>query len=314
MPRFLDVKTLLKNTIAAWNRHDATTLAAALAYYTVLSLAPLIVVAIAIASMIFSRDAVTGQISNQLSGPVGSAGADVIQNIIKNAKSPFSGVIASVIGLITLLFGASGVFGALRNALNRIWDVKQNPTSGIMATVRSQFLNFGMVIAIGFLLLVSLLVSTALAVVGKFFGGALPVGVMEVVNFVISLSVITVLFALVYRVIPDTVIPWSDVWIGAGVTAVLFTVGKFLIGLYLGKASVGSAYGAAGSLVVLLVWVYYSATIFLFGAEFTHVFANQHGSRKTEPQTPPPAGNKTAPAPTRPHSVPPRHRDPAAIR
>jgi membrane protein len=274
------VVSLFKQTFSDWIAHDAQTMGASLAYYTVLSLAPLIVVATAIAGLVFSHDAVTGQLTYQLRDMVGSAGAEVIQNIVKNAKSPFTGVVASVIGLITLLFGASGVFTALRTALNRIWDVKTDPASGIWHTVRQQFLSFGMVLAIGFLLLVSLLMSASLAAIGKFVSGLLPVGAMEAANFLVSLAVITLLFGLIYRVLPQTTIPWSDVWIGGAFTALLFTLGKLLIGLYLGKASVGSAYGAAGSLVALLVWVYYSAQVFLFGAEFTHVYAHERGSRK----------------------------------
>jgi membrane protein len=174
--------------------------------------------------------------------------------------------------MITLLFGASGVFGELRSALNKMWDVKPESEGGVWRTIKQHFFSFGMVLAVGFLLLVSLVISAALAALGKFFDGFLPLPefALSAINFVVSLVGTAVLFALIFRYVPETKIAWKDVWIGATVTALLFTIGEFLVGLYLGKAAVGSAYGAAGSLVVVIVWVYYSAMIFLFGAEFTH--------------------------------------------
>jgi membrane protein len=283
-----NVTSQLRRTVSDWMDHDAQTLGAAIAYFTVLSLAPLLIVALAIAGLVFGRDAARGAIISQLGGLVGSEGAQVIQTVLTKAQSPSSGIIASVLGIVTLLFGASGVFSALRNALNRIWDAKPKE-GGFMATVRAQFLSFGMVLGIGFLLLVSLVLSAGLAAMGKYLGGILPVppAVLEIINLLVTFAVVTLLFALIYRVLPSVSIPWSDVWIGAAVTALLFSLGKFCIGLYLGKASVGSAYGAAGSLIVLLVWVYYSAQIFLFGAEFTHVYSLERGSRAGEEQKTP---------------------------
>lgn len=273
------VKLLFRQAFSDWSDHDAPTMGAALAYYSVLSLAPLLVVAVWIAGMVYGQKAASGEILYQVRGLVGSAGAEVIQDILKNAKSPATGTIASMLGILTLLFGASGVFKALRDSLNRIWGVKGAGGSGLWAAIRQETLTFGMVLGIGFLLLVSLVVSALLTALGKFFESRVPVTLWHFFNIVVSLVVVTVLFALIYRVVPSTRIEWRDVWVGAFVTAVLFTTGKSLIGLYLGKASVGSAYGAAGSLVAVLVWVYYSAQIFLLGAEFTHVYAKMEGSR-----------------------------------
>ena len=203
---------------------------------------------------------------------MGPDGAKAIRGMIEHAQKPVSGIFASIIGLITLLFGASGVFGELRSALNKIWEVKPETSSGILAMIRVRFFSFGMVLAVGFLLLVSLIISAALAAIGKFFGGLLPMPefVLSGINFVVSLLAIAVLFALIFKYVPETKIAWKDVWVGALATALLFTIGKFLIGFYLGKAGVGSAYGAAGSLIVVIIWVYYSSLIFFFGAEFTH--------------------------------------------
>ncbi len=274
-----ELKQLFGQTFSEWNNHDATTMGAALAYYTVLSLAPLLIVAVSIAGMLYGQKAASGEIVNQVRDLVGAGGGEVIQSILANARSPAKGTLASAIGIITLLFGASGVFKALRDSLNRIWGVKQAGRLGIWATIRREFATFGMVLGIGFLLVMSLVISAFVTAVGKFLHGKVPVGLLLGSNAMVSMVVITLLFALIYRLVPSTRIRWSDVWVGAAVTAVLFTIGKYLIGLYLSKASVGSAYGAAGSLVALLVWVYYSAQIFLFGAEFTHVYAQMEGSR-----------------------------------
>jgi membrane protein len=274
-----DVKVVFRQAFSDWYDHDAPTMGAALAYYSVLSLAPLLVVAVGVAGMVYGQKAASGEILYQVRGLVGQGGAEVIQDILKNAKSPGTGSIASAIGIVTLLFGASGVFKALRDSLNRIWGVKGSGQTGLWALIRQETLTFGMVLGIGFLLLVSLVVSAVLTALGNFLQGRVPVTLLQFFNVIISLIVITLLFALIYRVVPSTRIEWEDVWVGSFVTALLFTTGKYLIGLYLGKASVGSAYGAAGSLVAVLVWVYYSAQIFLLGAEFTHVYAKLEGSR-----------------------------------
>jgi membrane protein len=274
--------SLLRATFSEWNEHDATRVAAALAYYTVLSLAPLVVLAVAMAAFVFGHTRAQDFLLNQASSTLGKQGANAIKEMI-NAPKPASGVLASIIAVITLLVGASGVFGEIRHALNKMWDVEPRIQGGAGSLVKAHFSSFGMVLAVGFLLLVSLIISAALAALGKFFGALLPIPevALSAVNVIISLAGITLLFALIFREVPDVKIDWKDVWIGATGTALLFTIGKFLIGLYLGKVAVGSAYGAAGSLVVVIVWVYYSALIFLFGAEFTHlVYVHRSGNPK----------------------------------
>jgi membrane protein len=229
----------------------------------------------------------------------------VIQTVLENAREPETGALATIFGVLTLLFGASGVFVELRDALNRAWEVKARQVSGVVALIRDRVLSFGMVLAVGFLLLVSLVVSAALAAAGKFVEGILPLPefVLQGVNFLTSIAVITLLFAMIYRFVPDVKIAWRDVWLGAGMTALLFTVGKFAIGMYLGKAGVGSAYGAAGALVVFLVWVYYSAQIFFFGAEFTQVYAHSRGSRASG-ESSQPAPRQAGDAAAEPPAVP----------
>jgi membrane protein len=263
--------SIFSQTLSAWNEHEAPRFGAALAFYTILSLAPLVILVVAIVALIFGHSTAQNHLLGQVESMIGHQGSEAVKGMIEHAQKPASGTFASIIGVITLLFGASGVFGELRSALNKIWDVR--PEGGVWGTIKHRFFSFGMVLAVGFLLLVSLVISAALAALGKFFGGLLPMPefVLSAINFVVSLAGIGVLFALIFRYVPGTKIAWKDAWIGATFTALLFTIGKFLIGLYLGKAAVGSAYSAAGSLVVGTVWVYYSAMIFLFGAEFTHV-------------------------------------------
>ena len=272
---------LLKQTVSEWLEDRASRLGAGLAYYTAVSLAPLLIILIAIAGFVLGRQAVEGQVVAQIQGLVGKTGAEAIQAMIASASQPKAGIIATVVSIATLLFGASGVFGALQDALNTIWEVTPKPGRGMMGMLRNRFVSFTMLLGVGFLLLVALVLSAALAALGKFLGGLLPIpeAVLQAMNFVISFGVITLLFAMIYKILPDAEIRWSDVWTGAAVTALLFTIGKFVLGLYLGKSSAGSAYGAAGSLIVVLLWVYYSAQILFFGAEFTQVYANTYGSR-----------------------------------
>jgi membrane protein len=276
--------SMLRETFSAWNEHEAPRLGAALAFYTILSLAPLVILVIALVAFIFGHSTAQNQLLGQVESMIGHQGSEAVKGMIEHAQEPASGTFASIIGVITLLFGASGVFGELRSALNKMWDVKPGSEGGVWETIKQRFLSFGMVLAVGFLLLVSLVISAALAALGKCFGGFLPLpeGALSTINFVVSLAVIAALFALIFRYVPDTKIAWKDVWIGAIGTALLFTIGKFLIGLYLGKAAIGSAYGAAGSLVVVIVWVYYSAMIFLFGAEFTHVLESGGHAQNAE--------------------------------
>ncbi len=273
---------LLKETFAEWNQDKAERLAAALAYYTMFSLAPLLVIVIAIAGLVFGQEAARGNIVGQIQGLVGREGAQFIQAAIQNASKPKSGgTIASIISVVVLLFGASWVFGALQDALNTIWEVQPKPGRGVITIIRTRFLSFAMILGIGFLLLVSLVVSAALAAVFNLIGKLLPAFsfLLPTANFVISFAVITLLFALIYKVLPDVKIVWRDVWIGSAMTSLLFTIGKSLLGLYLGNGSFGSTYGAAGSLVIILAWVYYSAQILFFGAEFTKVYTKRYGSQ-----------------------------------
>lgn len=278
---------LLKETFKEWQEDKASRLAAALAYYTAFSIAPLIIIAIAIAAVVFGQDAAQGGIEDQLRGLLGQQGAEAVQEMIKNSRKPNEGTIATIISIVLLLFGASGVFGQLQDSLNTIWEVAPKPGQGVITFIRNRFLSFAMVLGIGFLLLVSLILSAILAGVSNILGDMIPglTFLWSTLNFFISFGVITLLFALIYRVLPDAEIAWGDVWIGSIITALLFTIGKSLIGLYLGHSSIGSTYGAAGSFVVLLLWVNYSAQILFFGAEFTQVYANKYGSRIV------PAGN-----------------------
>jgi membrane protein len=275
---------VFKQTVRDWLDDKAPRLGAALAYYTVFSIAPLIVIVIAIAGMWFGQEAAQGQIMAQLTGLVGEKGAEAIGGMLEAANKPREGMIASVLAIATLVFGATGVFIQLQDALNTIWEVKPKPGRGIWGFVRQRLLSLAMVFGIGFLLLVSLVLSAGLAAAGKWFEGAMPGGeqVWHAINFGVSFAVIAALFTLMFKYLPDVKIAWSDVWLGGVLTALLFTAGKFALGMYLGRSGVSSAYGAAGSLVVLLLWVYYSAQILFFGAEFTQVYANRFG-KKLEP-------------------------------
>jgi membrane protein len=274
------VGSLLRETYAEWSEDEAVRLAAALAYYTIFSIAPLLVVAIGLAGLVFGREAVQGHIVGQIAGLVGADGARAIEELIENASKPSAGALAAVVGFLALLFGASGVVGELKAALNRIWDVPTG-SAGFWSVIRQRLASFAAVLGIGFVLLVSLAISAALTAAGAYFENVLPGAdsVWLVVNYAVALAVETALFALMFKLLPDDVkIAWSDVWIGAAITALLFESGKMLVGLYLGSAGIGSAYGAAGSLIVVLVWVYYSAQILFFGAEFTQVYARRYGS------------------------------------
>lgn len=272
---------LAKKSVMAWSDDYAPSMGAAIAYYTVFSLAPLLLIVIAVAGAVFGRDAVQGEIVAQLQGLIGHDGALAIQGLIKSASKPADGLVAGGISIVVLIVGATTVFGELQSSLDRIWQVPQGAKSSVWATLRARMLSFGLILGLAFLLMVSLVVSAGVAVIGRWAGDFVPgwqFGLL-LINLCISLGITTVLFAMIYKLMPQARIAWRDVWVGAGVTAVLFEVGKLLISLYVGKTSVESSYAAAGSIIVLLVWVYYSAQIFLLGAEFTWVFANEHGSR-----------------------------------
>jgi membrane protein len=275
----VDLVTLFKDTFAAWGEDKASRLGAAVAYYTIFSMAPLLIVVISVAGLVYGAEAVRGELAGQLTGLVGADGAAMVQTMIANASKPSDGIIASVIGVVTLLLGATGLFGELQDALNTIWEIAPKPR-GILLMIREKFLSFGMVLGIAFLLLVALVVSSGVAAMGQFMNGLLPVPeiVLQAIDFVLSFGIVTLLFAAMFKVLPDAVVAWHDVLIGAMVTSLLFAIGKLLIGLYLGHSGTASTYGAAGSLVVLLLWIYYSAQILFFGAEFTQLYANRYGS------------------------------------
>jgi membrane protein len=258
---------LLKQSFQDWNEDDAPRLGASLAFYTILSVSPLAILVLAIASLALSRSTAQAHLLAQVQATAGAEGREAVRSMLISGQKEFSGVIATSIGVVTLLFGASGVFGELRSALNTIWECKPKASSGVLEWMRERFFSLGMVISVGFVLLTSLLASTALDALTKYFAGLLPIPaiIIEVFNFVVSFLGISVLFGLILKYVPETKVDWVDVRLGSLVTALLFTIGKSLLGIYLGKASPGSAYGAAGSLVVMVIWV--------FGAEFTHVHA-----------------------------------------
>jgi membrane protein len=267
--------------VSEWIDDNAPSRAASLSYYTVFSLAPLLLIAVAIAGLVFGKDAVTGELGRQLQGLLGTSGAKAIEDMMASASHTGSGVFASVAGVVLLVLGSTGAFVELQDTLNAMWDVDKQKTSGLWAFLRARLLSFAMVGVIAFLLLVSLVVSAGLSALGHFAEQKLPGGevLFQSLNFLVSLGVISVLFAAIFKVLPDVEIAWGDVWLGAAVTSLLFVIGKLLIGLYIGKASVASSYGAAGSFAVLLIWVYYSAMILFFGAEFTQVYSRSHGTR-----------------------------------
>jgi membrane protein len=275
--------SLVKESVGAWSEDRAPSMGAALSYYAMFSIAPLLVIAIAIAGLVFGPDAVSGAVFAQLADLMGEDGAQAIREMLAHVNRPATGGLATVGSALVLLLGASTVFGELQASLDRIWraPVKAGE-KGWFKLIRQRLLSFGMVLAFGFLITVSLLLSTALSALGKWwapmFGGF--DGVAQLFDLLVSFASVTVAFAMIYKFIPRVPVRWRDVWIGAAVTALLFAVGKLAIGLYLGKSSVGSAFGAFGSLVVVMVWVYYSAQIFLLGAEFTRVYAHRFGSRR----------------------------------
>jgi membrane protein len=282
---------LFRETYDEWSRHNAAQLGAALSYYAVLSLAPLIVVLIAMVGLVYGGEAARGGLQVELQRFMGYEAADAIQHVIASASSPRSGVIATILGALTLLLGASGIAIALQQSLNTIWDVPSRPVQHWWRPyVRQRLTGFAVVLGAGFLLVLSLAATAAIAVIETFFSHLLPLpgAVLQLIDSIVSLAITTFLFALLFRTLPDLRIAWRRVWVGAAVTSLLFTIGKYLIGLYLGKASVGSAYGAAGSLVVVLVWVYYSAQVFFFGAEFTHVYARAQAARARNSRQLPP--------------------------
>jgi membrane protein len=279
--------SIVKETLRSFWKERPMQLAAALSYYTLLSLAPLVLVTVAIAGLVFGREAVQGRLVEEMRGLVGEAGAEVIQMVLQSAAESGANKLSLGIGLFTLLLGATTVFVQLQVAFNQMWNVEAAPAHGggaLLNFIKKRLLSLAMVLGVGFLLLVSLVVSAALSALGAWAGSgldALPI-VLQIGNALVSLAVVTLLFGMMFKYLPDVELAWRDVWFGALVTAALFTAGKYLIGLYLGRASIGSAYGAAGSVVVLLVWVYYASLIVFFGAEMTQVHARRRRPVRVE--------------------------------
>jgi len=306
------LNSLVRDTLNAWSEDKAPRLAAALSFSAIFSIAPLLIIVIAIAGTALGvrgglqhpHGNVEAQLLAQIQARVGAQAAVTVRDLVAaNFSKPHQGVIAQIVGWITFVLGASGVFASLQDSLNTVWHVEPSKQS-IWLTIRQRSASLGMVVLIGFIFLVTFAFSAALAVVSTYFARALPFPnasfVFTLVNFVVSLAVITVLFALIYKILPDAKIDWSDVWIGSGITALLFLVGQALIGLYLAKTGAASAYGAAGSLLVLLLWIYYSAMTLLFGAEFTKVYAVRRGKAIAATHQMSPAAPAAPTAPARP--------------
>lgn len=272
---------ILKRTGEAWVADKASRLAAALAFYTLLSVAPLLVLLVSMLGLFYGDEAARGEVASQLAAGLGDEASRGIEDLIAEARVPTHGLLGTIIGVVVLLFGASGVFRELQESLNTVWEIEPKKGRGVLGVIKDRFFSFTMVLGVGFLLLVSLVISTVLSALGSSITPDAPAlsVLFQILNALVSFAFVTVLFALMYRVIPDVRIAWRDVFTGAAVTALLFTLGKFLLGLYLGRASVSSPYGAAGSLVVFILWVYYSAQILFLGAEFTQVYATTLGSR-----------------------------------
>ena len=278
---FGNIWFLIKQSVFAFIDDEALTRGAAIAFYTVTSIGPVLFIVVAIAGLVFGEDAARGAISDELGGLMGSQGSDLLQTAIQNASRKSSGIIAAAVGIGTLVITASGVFTEMQQTLNVIWRAEPRGTT-ISRLIRARAVSLGLVGALGFLLLVSLVISTLLSALSDYINAYLPSGhlILQTLTFLISFSLVTLLFGAIYKVLPDKRIEWHDVLIGAFVTAFLFTVGKLLISLYIGSTAIASSYGAAGSLIVVLLWIYYSAQIFLLGAEFTKVYASHHGSHQ----------------------------------
>lgn len=262
-----------------WMEDRALRFSAALAYYSIFAMAPLVIIAISVAGLVFGQQAARGEVYQQIEWLLGAKGATEIQTLIQASSDPHKSLLATAVGVLTLLIGASGVFGQLKDALNSIWGVRLQPGGGVMASLHEYLLSFSMVLGVGFLLIISLLFSAVLQAINNFMTGHLPIPSFVVpLTALLSFAILVALFALIFKVLPDVEIGWRDVWIGATVTAILFGAGKYLLSLYLGRSSLASSFGAAGALILVLVWVYYSTTIFLLGAEFTKAYAERYGS------------------------------------
>lgn len=311
--RFKDIRDLVQEAVSSWVDDYAASMGAALAYYTVFSITPLLLIVISVAGMVFGEEAARGEIFAQLSGLMGEEGAMAVQGLLQSFQRPGTGIFAASISAVVLLVGATTVFAELQNSLDRIWRAPaRDQIGGLWGLVRARLLSFGMILGIGFLLIVSLIVSAALAALGRWWGATLGNWQLlaSVLNVLVSFAFVTALFAMIYKLMPRVKIAWTDVWIGAAVTALLFSIGKFLIGQYIGRSGIASGFGAAASLIVVLTWVYYSAQIFLMGAEFTWVYAHRFGSLKGRARPGAATGVPTRSAPL--DAAPSRAPDPPA--
>ena len=289
---------LTKSAVQAWSDDYAPSMGAALSYYTLFSIAPLLLIVISVAGMIFGEKAVQGELTGSLQFLMGEEGAKAIEGLLTSVSEPKEGIVATVIGIFVLLLGATTVFGELQNSLDRIWRAPaRKDASSLWRLLRSRLLSFGMILGMAFLLMVSLVLDTVLQALGKMWGTGAFEAIGQALNMVVGFAITTTIFAMIYKLLPRTKVAWHDVWVGAAVTAVLFTLGKFLISLYIGRSAVASSFGAAGSLVVVMIWVYYSAQIFLLGAEFTWVYSHSHGSRRGEKRPGAPVDEMDQPKP-----------------
>ncbi|WP_082524724.1 YihY/virulence factor BrkB family protein [Pseudorhodoferax sp. Leaf274] len=295
LPTFKQWLALCKQAVQSWSDDYAPSMGAALSYYSVFSMAPLLLIVISVAGLVFGEEAARGELFGQLAGLMGADAAKTLETLLASVNKPAQGIVSTLIGLGVLLIGATTVFGELQNALDRIWRAPaRNDSGGLWNLLHTRLLSFGMVLGIAFLLMVSLVLGAVVSALGKWWGDAFMGWevLAQLINIVLGFALTTGVFAMIYKIMPRVHVRWYDVWIGAAATALLFTVGRFLIGLYIGKSGVASSFGAAGSLIVIFVWVYYSAQVFLMGAEFTWLYAKQYGSMRNLP------GSPTEPAPT----------------
>jgi len=295
-PTFKQWWQLSKHALTAWKEDYAPSMGAALSYYSIFSMAPLLLIVISVAGLVFGQDAARGEVFGQLRGLMGPEAAKAVEDILTSVNKPSQGIVSTIIGLVVLMIGATTVFGELQDALDRIWRAPaRDRSAGVWTLIRSRMLSFGMILGIAFLLMVSLVLGAVVSAISKLWGDAF-LGweiLAQFINVALGFALTTGVFAMIYKIMPRVRVRWHDVWLGSAVTALLFTLGRFLIGLYIGKSGVASGFGAAGSLIVIFVWVYYSAQIFLMGAEFTWLYAKTFGSMRNladKPNEPPPPG------------------------
>jgi membrane protein len=282
---FKTIIYLIKETIKEFNEDNAIYYSASLSYYTIFSLPPIIIIIVSVAGSLFGKETISSEIYHQFSSLLGPQGAQQIESMVRGAQKIHSNLLATFIGIGTLIFASTGVFIAIQTSLNVIWDVKAKPKSNIIKLIKDRILSFALIITLAFLLLVSLVIHALLVAIIDLFSQQfenVTILLIQLTNFIVPLFIITLLFAVIFKFLPDAKIHWRDVWTGSLFTSLLFTLGKFLIGLYLGNSNIGSVYGAAGTVILILLWVFYSSIILFFGAEFTQVYAKTYGN-KIEP-------------------------------